>query len=497
MSGDPFVGPNERPTGTFKRQGTDGPPYVKSLTATRQPQGNKADLLAACEARDIFVPTKTTVAELRELLGPEPAWELYGRPSGFGSLIEDREGLHRWDRRLTVLGIAMDPDLLRLMGDVNPDDAEAPTENQQLDRIAARATDPDHADSKMAADRGTFVHTLCDWADEGMTGTPPWCDPRFNLTDKQIDAVAVGWRKLITDNQLDILASEATVVNDDLHLAGTLDRLVQLERPLPFDGATIPAGAVVVLDIKTSTLYPDGEGLPSFWSGYPLQLFAYATSVPYDTATDTRGDWEDAALKPSTEHALIAHLDIPRLMETGEARWQLIHVDLDVARQGVEALTAAKNYHATAKFKMSATSSTVAAPVDRRQRLLERYQLLNDAGREMFTMLGVDRNDLDAIEQALDDLDPFAQVALTGAELDQLRRTTAQLIADTAGDDRAVRRCILHTADPNATGTTELTEQQCRQLAAVCDAFGNTLGLKFSDDGPALVGDVASILAAA
>ena len=165
---DPFNAPNARPAG-FKRQGVDGPPYVKSLTVTRQRQGKKSDLHAQAKALHLFVPPKTTVAELRELLGPEPAWELYGRPSGFGALIEDREGLARWDRRLTILGIAMDPHILTALQAVDPDDPEAPTENQALDQIASQAKDEHHADSKMAADRGTFVHALCDWADEALT----------------------------------------------------------------------------------------------------------------------------------------------------------------------------------------------------------------------------------------------------------------------------------------------------------------------------------------
>lgn len=43
-------------------------------------------------------------------------------------------------------------------------------------------------------------------------------------------------------------------------------------------------------------------------------------------------------------HALIAHLDIPALHEHGEARWQLIAVDLERGRQGLAAVAAAKQY---------------------------------------------------------------------------------------------------------------------------------------------------------
>jgi len=162
---DPFIAPNDPTPGDFKRQGPDGPPYVKSLTKTRQPQGNKAELLEQAKARDLFVPPKTTVPELRELLGPEPAWELYGRPSGFGRLIEDEWNLHKWRERNTVLGIAMDPDLLMIMQDVGDDLSE----REALDRICNRAHDTEHADTMMAADRGTFIHKLTEWADEVLS----------------------------------------------------------------------------------------------------------------------------------------------------------------------------------------------------------------------------------------------------------------------------------------------------------------------------------------
>ena len=165
MSNDPFTVPSDtRDPNDFKRKGKDGPPYVKSLTKTRRPQGNKADLLAQAAARDLFVPPKTTVPELRELLGSEPAWELYGRPSSYGRLIEDEWNLHKWRERNTVLGIAMDPGLLRIL--TADEYLYTLTERQALDRICDRAHDTEHADTMMAADRGTFVHVLTEWADE-------------------------------------------------------------------------------------------------------------------------------------------------------------------------------------------------------------------------------------------------------------------------------------------------------------------------------------------
>lgn len=152
-----------RKPGDFKRKGADGPPYVKSLTKTRQPTGKKDELLERCAARGIDVPPKATVPTLKELLGPDPAWELYGRPSGFGDLIDNAHNLIKWKERQVVLGIAMQPDVLHELDDVDGDQDE----RAALDRIANRAHEV--AGSDIAADRGTWVHLLTEWAEEALT----------------------------------------------------------------------------------------------------------------------------------------------------------------------------------------------------------------------------------------------------------------------------------------------------------------------------------------
>lgn len=275
----------------FKRKGPDGPPYVKSLTKTKQRTGRKAELLAECEARGIEVPPKATVAVLKELLGPEPAWELYGRPSGFGELIDNAYALIKWKERQVALGIAMQPDVLRELDGVEGDDEE----RAALDRIANTAHDV--AGSDIAADRGTWVHALTEVGRGGVGVIPSHLLPEecFEVTADQALAIARGWVELLADNGLTVLASEQAVVNDELRLAGTLDRVVQLERDLHFGDATVPAGSVVVLDIKTSKLHADDDGLPGYWSQYPIQIAAYAGSAPYvfDGDDEFRAEWSE------------------------------------------------------------------------------------------------------------------------------------------------------------------------------------------------------------
>lgn len=122
-------------------------------------------------------------------------------------------------------------------------------------------------------------------------------DERFDVTTAQALDIARGWVQLLADNGLEVLAAEQSVVVDDLKLAGTLDRIVRLTKPLTFDDVTIPAGTVLVLDIKTSKLHADDDGLPSYWDTYPVQIAAYASSVPYvisdDFTEERRATWEE------------------------------------------------------------------------------------------------------------------------------------------------------------------------------------------------------------
>jgi len=141
-----------------------------------------------------------------------------------------------------------------------------------------------------------------------------------------------------------VLATEATCVNDGHKVAGTLDRLVQATRDIIIGDKFIAKGTVFVLDIKTGQLrfFADGT-TPDFayWVGYAVQVFLYADSVPYDTETETRGEWPWPV---STDVAMIAHLDVRHALKTGEAICRPIIVDLAAGRLGAELCKQAKNY---------------------------------------------------------------------------------------------------------------------------------------------------------
>jgi hypothetical protein len=125
------------------------------------------------------------------------------------------------------------------------------------------------------ANRGTWVHTLTEKIDEGAD----WLgDADFVTSGETLgiphatqQRVATAWIAFKHNHGLTIVHTEHNVVNDDLRVAGTLDRIVEWN------------GRRCVLDIKT--------GAKVAKTAYAVQLARYAGSVPYDVDTDTRGTW--------------------------------------------------------------------------------------------------------------------------------------------------------------------------------------------------------------
>ena len=125
------------------------------------------------------------------------------------------------------------------------------------------------------ANRGTWVHKLCEHVDNGEA----WrADLEFVAAGVALgipvdtqEAIARAWLRFLDDHGLTVIHNEATVVNDTLKVAGTLDRVVEWD------------GRRVVLDIKTGSKVDK--------TSYAVQLARYCGSLPYDTETDERGAW--------------------------------------------------------------------------------------------------------------------------------------------------------------------------------------------------------------
>jgi hypothetical protein len=111
-------------------------------------------------------------------------------------------------------------------------------------------------------------------------------------------ALVAAWLRMLEQFGIEILAIEATCVDDLWRQAGTLDRIVRLTRDLRFvttsgEYVTLEAGWVGILDLKTGELHLDDGGFVNYWLSYAVQLASYAQSVPYDPDTDTRSTWAE------------------------------------------------------------------------------------------------------------------------------------------------------------------------------------------------------------
>lgn len=264
--------------------------------------------------------------------GSRPAWVHYGRPSGLGKKIGDSYRLSLYQQRMVARGFVVDPTLIergQALADMTNDDPEFRTLGDEIAKAAQ-----DAAKASLAADRGTHVHALTE--DHDTDADPVARMERgelLGLTPDAQHACINAWRAFLDHWGLEVLATEAQMVNDRLRVAGTLDRIVRATRDITIGYEVINAGTVFVLDIKTGKLrIDDRTGKPMWWHDYAIQIHAYASGQPYDTATDTRGEWP----WPIDQRiAAICHLDVRAAME-GEAKATFVTVDLAAGQVGAD-----------------------------------------------------------------------------------------------------------------------------------------------------------------
>lgn len=264
-----------------------------------------------------------------------PKRVVYGRPSSFGSALDNAFSLIKWKERQLLVGA----------GIVDPDWSQF-TDRDQLDRLAARCHEA--AGSSLAADRGTHIHRILEEYDRNGAYAWQWLGAEGELLGLPAvlqARIVEQWRAFRAELGVTALAIEATVVHDGWRLAGTLDRLDVADRNILTGLGVIPAGCAFIGDIKTGSLTLGRDGQPNYWVKYPVQLAAYAWGVPYNTDTDERGSWgycEACVAKdewcphlvPNPDIALIYHYDLAQALNGEPTDWQAIPVNLEAGREG-------------------------------------------------------------------------------------------------------------------------------------------------------------------
>ena len=385
MTADPFQldgppAPPERKPGEFKRD-AKGTPWVAN------PAGD-------------FVKPKRKADE------PRLKMVRYSRPSGYGELIQNTYNLQKWAERMIVAGF-----VLGVRDDV--DDAPPVNDDDQVwreyaDAVARKAKEL--AKHMLAAERGTHAHELTELND---TERDPVAileqGEALGITSDVAGHLLNAWRTMLATYGLEVLATELAVVNDTYNCAGTLDRIMRLTVPLRFvfDGGevvVIPAGTVLVLDLKTGKLRHD-NGSVSWWDNYPIQIAIYAGSVGYNPDTDQR---YELPWPVDQRWAIIAHLDVLGAIE-GEENCELILVDLEVGRRGADIVFDAKAYGNTDKFSLVGTCSAdrrppTMTPADQQNTI--RARPTPDEGGE------ADEASVQALERAYGALDKLASMLI-------------------------------------------------------------------------------------
>lgn len=276
----------------------------------------------------------------------------YGRPSSFGKQIEDGYALAKWGQRQVALGLGIDyaqacealalPALVAQAANLAGRDQDDQEWRSDADGVVVEAIRI--AKSMLAAERGTQVHTLTedddsqrDWIARAEVGEVLGLD--VDVQRSLVDA----WREMLERDGLEILAVEMAVVHDGYRMAGTLDRIARLTRPLRFamaggEIAELTAGTVVVLDLKTGQRRTNASGYPAYWQAYAVQVCVYAGGVPYDVYTEARSAW---AWEVDQRWALIAHLDVLGALD-GNPSCELVLVDIAAGRAAADLCLAAK-----------------------------------------------------------------------------------------------------------------------------------------------------------
>ncbi len=209
----------------------------------------------------------------------------YRRCTTFIDVLGDRSNLERWKQRQTAVGLSLRSDLLLRV-------ATSKKDNKALDKLCEDALKA--AGSESSANIGTAIHSLTEQIDRGETPEIPeaWA--------KDIQAYIQATKHFV------MRSIEVFVVNDDLKVGGTFDRIVGHQ------------GIGYVADLKTGSIAFDAGKIA-------MQLAVYAHSQIYNIETGER-----TPLGAYDQQGFVIHLP------QGEGKCQVLEADLVEGWKGAQ-----------------------------------------------------------------------------------------------------------------------------------------------------------------
>jgi hypothetical protein len=204
----------------------------------------------------------------------------YRRATTFVGALEETYNLQKWKMRRVAYGMGQRKDLVLAAAATTLDD------KRKLGEIADSALEA--AEASVAATTGTALHALTERIDHGQPlGTIP-SEYEADIKAYQTATQGIEWTGI-----------ESFRVYDRWQVAGTADRVGRDRK-----------GRLRIYDIKTGSIdYPHKMA---------MQLAMYARSLPYDIATDQRGELEDL----DCHRGVIIHLP------AGQGRCDLWEIDI-------------------------------------------------------------------------------------------------------------------------------------------------------------------------
>jgi hypothetical protein len=262
------------------------------------------------------------------LAAPAPGrGDYYSRASSFGKPIEDQYRLNLWKLRRTVEGMSRDEGLL-MRAQALASEATLPEGDpdrralrERWDALADEAIDAGKGTAE--AEKGTAFHLLSERRDRGDD---------LSYLPAHLRSALDEWDRMMS--RFEVVGTEQFVVDDELEVAGTYDRLLrprtvmEIRRAGTVIGRVTP-GDLIIADLKSGKRDPRKVA-------YATQQIPYAAGRPY-SHDGGRTDWPDG-VRPSQTWAIIPHVS----HADGGASAQLYWVHLPAARARIDLLRAIK-----------------------------------------------------------------------------------------------------------------------------------------------------------
>jgi hypothetical protein len=332
--------PSRAPTSTPTTTATAKPPSASrtagSTKATSSgPSGTRSTPTPSAPTRsavpDAFSTPKAALKESDKydsygrykILHPDSSKKVnWTRATTFCKSIQDTYALSMWAQRMTLKGASLRPDLTAAAGTL-----EVKADKDRMNGLVDEAKKA--AGDKVAANKGTAVHSYTEDRDRAAVGLPV----KDRAIPEEFVPTVQAYEAILADFGLRPVPGliEFTTAVKQYEVAGTADRVYQVTRDITIKlngrPVTLYAGEYVIGDVKT------GADLSYGWQEIAIQLALYSQGLntagvwSWEGRTWARPEVDGVQIQVRTDVGIVPHLPVDR-EETGAPLATLYAVDL-------------------------------------------------------------------------------------------------------------------------------------------------------------------------